>query len=263
MFALGWLTYTTFRLFINRDFSIKNIFMLVLCFYLLALIKVYILMAFLPAIGLWIFMKYSYKIRNTGARWLVNLLSIGAVVGLFFYFAGVFANELNKYSLENIAKTAEVTRGWINYASGDEGSAYDLGDFDPTLTGMLSKAPLAIFTTLYRPFIWESRKVIVLFSAIEVLIFLYFTLKIVGRHKGKIFSFIRKDANLIFCLVFTLIFAFAVGISSYNFGSLSRYKIPCMPYFGLLLLVLLNYPKNFESYVPVVKRKKLPEHLAA
>ena len=38
--------------------------------------------------------------------------------------------------------------------------------------------------------------------------------------------------------IFTIIFAFAIGISTGNFGSLSRYKIPCVPFFASLLLIL-------------------------
>ena len=73
MFGLGWMVYTTFRIFVNRDFSSRNLFMLVLSFYLVAVIKLYILLAFLPALGLWLLLTYSHKIRNTGLRWMVNL----------------------------------------------------------------------------------------------------------------------------------------------------------------------------------------------
>ena len=49
---------------------------------------------------------------------------------------------MNKYSLDKVAETAATTRGWIAYVSErDEGSAYDLGAFDPSLVGMLSKFP--------------------------------------------------------------------------------------------------------------------------
>jgi hypothetical protein len=49
---------------------------------------------------------------------------------------------------------------------------------------------------------------------------------------------IAKDPNLSFFLVFSLIFAFAVGVSSYNFGALSRYKIPCLPFYAAFLIIL-------------------------
>jgi len=49
-----------------------------------------------------------------------------------------------------------------------------------------------------------------------------------------------NDPTIQFCLIFSVIFAFAVGISSYNFGALSRYKIPCLPFYAVAL-VLIHY----------------------
>ena len=243
MFGLGWMVYCTFRVFVNRDFSLKNIFLLVLGFYLVAVIKIYILLAFLPALSLWLLMTYSHRISSAGLRWMMNILFVGVVVAGFMYFADEFAKELNRYSLEKIAQTAQSTRGWIYNSSGDEGSAYSLGEFSPTIGGMLSKFPAAVVVTLYRPFIWEAKKLIIFFSALEALIFLYFTLKLIAVQKTRLISIVSKDPTLMFCLVFSIIFAFAVGISSYNFGALSRYKIPCLPFYAAFLVVCLNYSK--------------------
>src|SRR4030095_7703840 len=157
MFGLGWMTYCTFRIFINRDFSAFNLLMLALSLYLLAIIKVYILMAFVPALMLWLLMTYSYKIKQQASRFLVNVIFIAITVTGFLLAVNKFAKELGRYSLENVAKTAATTRGWITYASGDEGSAYDLGEFDPSLTGMITKFPQAVVVTLFRPVICVSR----------------------------------------------------------------------------------------------------------
>ena len=244
LFGLGWMLYTTFRIFVNRDFSLRNLLMLTFSFYLLATVKLYILLAFLPALSLWLLLSYSYKIKTAGLRFIVTLLFIGVSILGFVFFTGRFAKEMNRYSLERVAETAASTRGWISYSSGDEGSAYDLGEFDPTLIGMLTKFPQAVVVTLFRPFLWESKKIIVLFSALEAIIFLFFTLKAIIRNKWGIFSRITKDPNLMFCLVFSLIFAFAVGISTYNFGTLSRYKIPCIPFYAALLIILIYQNKQ-------------------
>lgn len=138
-----------------------------------------------------------------------------------------------------MAKTAAVTRDWISFVSeAQEGSTYDLGEFDPSIGGMLSKFPQAVVVTLFRPFPWEARKVIIALSALEALVFLYFTLKAIFT-KGRQFKTIFKDPNITFFLIFSLIFAFAVGISSYNFGALSRYKIPCLPFYAAFLMIVL------------------------
>lgn len=245
MFGLGWMTYTTFRIFVNRDFSFRNLFMLVLSFYLVALIKLYILLAFIPALGLWLLMSYSKKIKSAGLQLISNIFFLGLIVVAFLFFTQLFARELNRYSLDKIVKTAEVTRGWIAYSSErDEGSSYSLGDFEPTIGGTLSKFPQAVAVTLFRPFPWEAKKLIVILSAIEALLFLFFTLKVFYKRGWEIFGIVGKDPNLIFLLIFSLIFAFAVGVSSYNFGALSRYKIPCLPFYAAFLMIGLYSDKK-------------------
>ncbi|MBO9681975.1 MAG: hypothetical protein J7502_04800 [Flavisolibacter sp.] len=259
MFGLGWLTYCTFRIFVDRDLSFKNFFLLALGFYLVATIKIYIIMAYLPALGFWLLMNYSKKIRIAGLRWILNLGFVAIIAFAFIYAAQQFAAELNEYSLENIAKKAQKTQLWITYVSETtEGSAYDIGKLDGTLPNMLSKFPQAVNVTLYRPYIWESKKPIVLLSALEALAFLILTLVIFFRMGIiKVFRKIFADPNLTFFLIFTLIFAFAVGISTGNFGSLSRYKIPCMPFFGSLLLILYyqTKPASVFTKTPTHARK--------
>ena len=173
-------------------------------------------------------------------RWFTNIVSGSVVIGGLLFFTQLYAQELNEYSVENITKKAKKTQEWIAYISEvQEGSGYDLGTLDGTLGGMLSKFPQAVNVTLYRPFLWESKKPIILLSAIESTAFLIFTLMIFyKRGIGGTFKQIFRDPNLLFFFIFSLIFAFAIGISTGNFGSLSRYKIPCMPFFASLLLVL-------------------------
>jgi hypothetical protein len=244
MFGLGWMIYTSFRMLINFDFRPMNIIMMIVGFYLVAVIKVYILIAFLPALGLWILFTYSHKVKTGFLRLLLKTAVFAGAAVAFIYFSSSFADELGDYSLDNIAKTSTVTRDWINYSSGDQGSAYDLGELDPTLPGMLKKFPLAVNVSLFRPYLWEARKPIVFLNAVEAFLFLFVTLKIlftIGPVRA--WRTINGDPNIQFCLIFTLIFAFAVGISSYNFGSLSRYRIPCLPLYALALM-LIYYKDN-------------------
>jgi hypothetical protein len=245
MFGLGWLTYSTFRIFINRDYSIRNIIMLVFSFWLISVVKIYIILAFVPALAIWLLTTYTKKISSSALRFLLRVGFAALTIVAFFFFTQVFAEELNKYSLERIERTATETRWWLSTASGDEGSNYDLGEFDPSIGGMLLKFPQAVAVTLFRPFPWEAKKVIVLLSAAEALFFVFFTIQAFRKSGfGKTIQLVRHDPTLLFCLVFSLIFAFAVGISSFNFGALSRYKIPCLPFYASLIMILINYSKR-------------------
>lgn len=256
MFGLGWMVYSSFRIFVNRDFSLKNFLLLSFSFYVIAITKLYILLAFLPALMFWILMTYSHKIQLAAIRFLTRFMVVGIVLAAFFFFSQQFANELNKYSVENIAKTAEVTRTYIGTVTEREGgSGYDLGEFDGSLQSMLTKFPAAVVVTLFRPFPWEAGKVIVLLSAIEALLFLYFTITAFLRNGiFRSFGLIGKDPNLMFCLVFALIFAFAVGITSYNFGALSRYKIPCLPFYAAFLTILYHKKESVKSKTRVIRK---------
>jgi hypothetical protein len=255
MAALGWMTFASFRMLIRKQFRLKYMLIIIVCFYLLAVIKIYIVLVFIPALTLWILNTYSHKIKNGVVRFGLKLFVYGIIVAGFFSITSYFSDQLGQYSLENLAETSNTTRSYIYWAStstgGDEGSKYDLGGFDPTPLGMLSKFPLAVNVSLFRPYIWESRKPMVFLNSLEASLFLFLTLKLIFviGFRG-IWRSISRSPNIQFFLIFTIIFAFAVGISSYNFGALSRYRIPCLPFFALALALIWydNKPINREFF---------------
>lgn len=200
-------------------------------------------MAFMPALGLWLLMTYSKNIRYRSIRWALNLGFAAACISGVLLSSQIFAEELGSYSLEKVAQTAQTTQRYITNVSNLEGgSAYDLGEFDPTLLGMVSKFPQAVTVTLFRPFLWEVKKPIMLLSALESAIFAVFLVVIFLKIGIKrIFRLMMRDPNLLFFVLYAMIFAFAVGISTGNFGTLSRYKIPCMPFFAAFLVVIYSY----------------------
>lgn len=253
MFGLGWFTYSVFGMLIKRDFSVSNIIVAVASFMLIVNVKVYIIMAFLPAAGLWILSIYTAKINNKTARGLTKIIAISVIIFISTLLMQQLGEDvLGKYSLENIENTASVTRNWIEYASGDEGAAYSLGEFDPTIMGMLSQFPLAVNVTLFRPYLWEAKKPIVFLSAIEAFVFLFLTLKllfVVGIKR--ILKTLNTDPTVQFCLIFSLIFTFAVGVTSYNFGALSRYKIPSLSFY--ILFIVIIYYKNVSPQKKLLK----------
>ncbi|MEZ5016883.1 MAG: hypothetical protein R2800_07510 [Flavipsychrobacter sp.] len=248
MFALGWLTYGVFRLLINRDFRISIILLTVFAFYLIANIKVYILIAFLPAIVFWILSTYSHYIKNPFARFFTKIGVIIICIGGFLFFASAFASTLGRYSLDKVAKTSYLVGNYISEQAGDAGSAYDIGEFSPTPAGMLSRFPAAVNVSLFRPYLWETRKPIQFINAIEATILLLLTIKVLfSVGLGRVWKSIATDPTIQFCLIFTLIFAFAVGLSSGTFGTLSRYRIPCLPFYTMMLVLIYYKNKPIES----------------
>ena len=80
-------------------------------------------------------------------------------------------------------------------------------------------------------------------SAGESLLALLISCFILFRVRFKVFKYLNNPV-ILFCLVFALIFAFGVGVSTYNFGTLARYKIPLLPYYFTMLGMIYYFEKS-------------------
>ena len=169
------------------------------------------------------------------------MILIGCVSG--FFAADYISKEDDKYSMTKLTKTAETTSYWLSQVSRmEKGSGYNLGQIEFTPLGMLKKFPAAVNVTLFRPYLWESKNVVMLLSSLESLFFLYITLNMLFKAGiKKTFSIIASHPIIASSLVFSLTFAFAVGISTSNFGTLVRYKIPMMPFYLISILVIRSH----------------------
>jgi hypothetical protein len=244
--ALGWATYSIYSIFILRRSLFLSIIILVLSFYTLYTVKIYILLCYMPAAILWIFYTRMSKVKNVMVKIMIAPFIL-ILAGILGYYSVIKVGEDNpRYDVENIAATAKVTAEWIHFVSEKQGgSAYTLGDFDYSPAGMVRKFPLAVWVSLYRPYLWEAHSIVMLLSALEsfaLFLFTGFVFYKVGI--GKAFSLITSQPILIFCFLFSIVFAFAVGISTYNFGTLVRYKIPLYPFFVSGLFILYSYAKR-------------------
>ena len=245
--CMGWVTHFFYTIFYENKKIIANSVFALIFLYIIYIIKSYIVMAFLPAILLWGVGLLSYKIKDTRLILFVRYFLYASAIGGILLVGGKLEAEMfGEYNIENVASKSFVTRDYLFRISNEQdGSGYTLGDFDPTLLGMLEQAPAGVNVTLFRPYLWEARKPIVMISALESLFFLIFTIVVIFRNNPlRVVQRVLSDETLQFCLIFTLVFAFAVGISTSNFGSLVRYKIPCLPFFTAFLIILYYPPKQ-------------------
>jgi hypothetical protein len=92
---------------------------------------------------------------------------------------------------------------------------------------------------LYRPFLWDAKNPVMLISALENFFLMFLTIRVFFRLGPiKLFRKIFSEPLLIFSFVFAIFFAFSVGLTTANFGALVRYKIPSIPFFLSLLMIL-------------------------
>lgn len=240
MGALGWVFYCFYKGAVQKRSLVSSVLFGLGAAALLAAVKVYILLCFLPPVLLWIFNENNARIKSPALRLLAKPLFFG-VGGLLAVFA---LTNLTKgdtqYDLDKIGERSKITSDYLYRVSIEQnGSAYSLGQQDGSIGGMVKLAPKAIGTALFRPFLWEVRNPVMLLSALEATFFLFFTLRIFYRTGVvRTVAIVAQTPMLTLCFAFALVFSASVAISSSNFGTLVRYKIPLIPFYVAGLYIL-------------------------
>ena len=251
--CLGIATFQIYQLFIIKKTNLTSFILLAIAIVVIFSIKKFILQAYLPAAIIWVMASNLYNIRSVMLRLLVVPLSVLLVVFSAYYSVVKVGEGDKRYAIDKIAETARVTAYDIGFYTGrDAGSGYSLGDLDGSFLGLLSVAPAAVNVSLFRPYIWEVKNPLMLLSALEALVFLLFTLYIILKTP---IGFLKclKNPSVLFCFIFSLTFAFAVGVSTYNFGTLTRYKIPLLPFY-LIALILVSDQLNNDKKLAELER---------
>lgn len=238
--SVGIATFEIDRLFFRKKVSVWHILLLFLSLYFIFGIKKFVLQAYLPAVIFWIYVGYLSQIASMALRIIIFPVVMAICAGMVYWSIAKVGEDDKRYSIDKLAETAMVTAMDIRYLTGREaGSGYTLGELDGTVSGMVRLAPQAINVSLFRPYLWEVRNPLMLLSALESIFFLIFTLFIITKRKWKVIAAFRNP-DVVFTFFFSIVFAFAVGISTFNFGTLARYKIPLLPFF-MISLVLMFY----------------------
>lgn len=250
--SFGFLMHYFHNILKGKKLISSILYVVIFSFFIIS-IKPYILNAFIVGMGCWLLSNYMVKVKSVVFKALffplLLVVSIGAVFGLLSLFSG----ETGKYSFDKALDEAAVVQSDLkqDYYGGHR---FDIGEFEPTLAGVLSKAPIAIATTLYRPFLWEAHNIFVMLSAVESTIIIVFTFLAIFRIKlFNLQGVLLANPLLFFSFVFSLFFAFFIGLTSANFGALVRYKIPLMPFYISMVYILSNYkklPKKHQEALP-------------
>lgn len=238
--STGWFTYCVYKFFIEKTYKVKYLIGLFFFTYIIINIKPYIIISLLPGSIVWIFYERLSLIKNKVIKFLIVPFFFILSIGLGLFIISSLDSVLGDYSFENINKKAIVTQKdlkRIEYSS----NSFDIGEFDGSFQSYLTKAPLAINAALFRPYIWEARNPVMVLAGLENIFILFLTLflliklKIVG-----FFSYIFKNPLLLFSILFSLIFAYSVGMTISNFGALVRLKTPSMPFYVSSIFIIYH-----------------------
>lgn len=240
MSALGVLLYLLYKAVILRRNIVFSILLLPFVFSAVWNTKPYVIMAFAPAFLLWVILHYKNEIEERRLRIATFMVFMGGGMVMYYQMQSMIAAWSNELFFKFV-RMAMGFHSWHGFLSQGSGAGYSLGEVEFTVGGILSKFPQSVMVTLFRPFLYEVRSPVVLITAIESTLFLFFTIYVLLKTRFVGF-FVRLGSQpfALFAFIFSLLFAFAVGFTSYNFGALARYKIPCMPFYLAVLLVVLD-----------------------
>jgi hypothetical protein len=129
-----------------------------------------------------------------------------------------FANERQKYVVQSAGSTVIDREARIEERSG---------------LAVLAFWPEAMLLSLYRPYPWEGlASPTMLIASLENSVFLILTVRLVllNLNRASVVDAVRSPV-LLECLTFVAVFAFGIGFSTPNLGSVSRYRLPMVPYF--------------------------------
>lgn len=220
---------------------------------MISLVKAYILFPLFFAGGVTFYwyrsLKRYGKVNIIQRPWqlaIAAILTIGAVLGLGEVFP--------KYSLNNIGKEAANLQ-YYGVRRGNTRSNYSVGNYqEKSLTGQMAYMPVGLLYSLFRPLPFEIRNAAMALNVLEMMLLLLLWIRVLmARPPPKTMNIILSHPLLMFCLVFVVLFGASVGIATTNVGTLSRYRMPMMPFYAVILLVLEHNPKRKTR-----KRRRAP-----
>jgi hypothetical protein len=249
-------TFTNFyQIFIIKKKIIKNILWVLFWSYISFSIRPYVFYATIGSGFVWVAFASIQSIHSTFLKTIALpfILIASWVAGtLIITKTGALAG--NRYSsIDAMLETAWIIQDDLkrDYYGGN---SFNIGEFEPTIPGVLSKAPIAIASGLFRPFLWEGKRTILMtISGIENLLLLLIIVYVLLKLKFIFFfKLLFKDPLMIALFTLSITFAFSVGLTTSNFGALVRYAIPAK---GILIIVFSYMLNEINLYYSQKKKE--------
>jgi len=245
--ALLQLYLAVYQIFIRKKMIWKSIFLYVFWAYILISIRPFMFYTAFVTTLLWIGFRWIHTIESGVVRTLafpVIMIVMGVTIVISISELGDVAE--GKYAtVDSMLEHAVIIQQDLTRTEAYGENTFDIGKFDASIPSMLSKAPVAIIAGMFRPFIWEARSILMIFSGFESAFLMGFFLYLLFR-TGVVgfFALVQKDAFLISSIAFAVMFGFFVGLTTANFGALVRYKIALIPFFTIVLFRIYGLIKT-------------------
>jgi hypothetical protein len=173
---------------------------------------------------------------------LVSVIIIIGIIILLFNSAPL----LEPYLLDMVDISNFNQQIYNNDADG--ASSFEFGEIETSVAGLVSNIPISLYTCYFRPHLWEMNKPILLLSALESFFCLLSLIYIMLSNRSAFVTVYKSSLFIRISLFYILTLGILIGLTTFNFGTLVRYKTVSTLFLWLFIVLLLNHKKRPSGY---------------
>jgi hypothetical protein len=192
-------------------------------------------------LGLVVYLAYSRLQKARGADAVIVgpiVVAVGlaglalAMIAVTQFMPTLALNQLS----DTMTKRQE---SWTSQQDRGGSTVDDDGGVPDTFAGQLMRLPLGLSNALFRPQFFDVHNVASLIAAIEMTFITWLVIRALRKHGVRgLFVRVQRSPLLLMCTVITLVGCSFVGLVTLNLGSLARYRVPFLPFYGALVTSL-------------------------
>lgn len=231
MTALFFLTGVFLQFWFDRKIQVIQVIASILFIWIGWSLKYYYVGLFVPILlSAWITRFLSANFRASKWAEIVLMLTIlsAGLIGASYLHPNFSFHRVLEVIVSNNNAFVQLS------APTDVIHFYNL---EATWLSLVINTPWALFSGLFRPFIWEAGNIMQMLASIENLALFILTLISI-----KSLPSILKSENrllILAILIYCMLLCIFLTLSSPNFGTLARYRVGFLPFFVLLIT---NHP---------------------
>lgn len=223
---------------------VRNLLSVGIFIYFLFVLKSYIALSIIISTIILMVLKPLLHIHSLSKRIIITLILVVVGIAISFFCYKIISTTNSYYNLRSIAVHANFFQNNYELLDPSGEKTFDIGSIEVSETGLLKKAPIAVFSTLFRPFPWEAHNLLSFLVSFENIFLFIITIMVILQCKIKNFIFIFfNNPYIAFCCIMTLSLSFIIGVTTFNFGTLIRYRLPLIPFYLVALGFCYNYHK--------------------
>ena len=225
VFMLGLLSFGTG----DRGKNVKALAVLVAGAFIIILIKFFVLVCLIPAVIAFLILRQNQSTVTIIIKYgLVNVLLLIAAFNINHVLPRLDLQQMLVNKQMHSVKEASYFKA---------GSRIDIPALDNSASSIIETAPVGIWNTITRPYLWEGKNIMMLASGAEnVLIVLFMVMCLAFSDLKNL-----KQLNLLLFLInFALAYFALIGICTPVLGNLVRYRAPVLPVFLFAFVLVLK-----------------------